>query len=285
MKFEIDSLRALQAVVDAGSVGAAADRLCISRSAVSWKLKRLQERTGCKLLEKKGRTLRLTDDGRELLTYGRQIIDIHDAAVRRFQTVSSPHVIRIGATEGAGSAAILDTVAPWFRRDHPDAELRIRVDQPATVDEWIIDGQVDLAVTFALDEEVAADDVVLSSEDLVWTHSPEFDLAELSSIPLVTWGSRSFSARIGGHALTEAGMDHHVACELPSSAAVWSAIASGAGVTVADRAEIDQADISTTGPPVLPELPDINYVLRKNPATASAALVGVVADQIVAAFG
>ena len=116
MKFDIDSLRALQTVVDAGSVEAAAHQLCVSRSAVSWKLKRLQERTGCKLLEKEGRRLRLTEDGHELLAYGRQIIDIHDAAVRRFQPVNSPYVVRIGATEGAGSAPILDTVAPWFRR-------------------------------------------------------------------------------------------------------------------------------------------------------------------------
>lgn len=285
MKFDIDSLRSLQTVVDTGSVQAAADQLCISRSAVSWKLKRLQERTGCKLLEKEGRRLHLTDDGHELLTYGRQIIDIHDAAVRRFQPVNLTQAIRIGATEGAGSDPILKTVAPWCQREHPDVELHIRVDQPATVDEWLACGEVDLAVTFALDEEVSADELVLSSENLVWTHSPEFHVADLASIPLVTWGSGSFSARVGGRALTEAKIDHHVAYELPSSAAVWAAITSGMGVTVADRAEIDQADIVTTGPPSLPELPRINYVLRGNPATANDPLVRLVADQIKVSFG
>ncbi len=285
IKFDIDSLRALQMVVDTGSVQAAADQLCISRSAVSWKLKRLQERTGCELLERQGRRLHLTDDGRELLTYGRQILDIHDAAVRRFQPDDKRDVVRIGATDGAASAPIINTVAPWFHREHPDVELRIRVDQPTTVDEWIADGHVDLAVTFALDNEVLPDDIVLSSEDLVWTHSPGFDVTELNSVPLVTWGARSFSARVAGRVLTEAGIDHHVAYELPSSAAVWSAIVSGAGMTVADRAEIDQADIATTGPPVLPDLPQINYVLRRNPTAADTALLRLVADQIQASFG
>jgi DNA-binding transcriptional LysR family regulator len=285
MKFDIDSLRALQTVVDAGSVEAAADQLCISRSAVSWKLKRLQERTGCKLLEKEGRRLRLTEDGHELLAYGRQIIDIHDAAVRRFQPVNSPYVVRIGATEGAGSAPILDTVAPWFRRTHPDVELRIRVEQPAIVDEWLTDGAIDLAVTFALDEDVSPDDVVLASEDLVWAHSPGLDITELSSIPLITWGSRSFSARVADRVLTAEGLEHHVGYELPSSASVWAAITSGAGVTVADRAEIAHSDIATTGPPLLPELPRINYVLRRNPATAGHPLVRLAADQLKASFG
>lgn len=192
--------------------------------------------------------------------------------------------MRIGATDGAGSAPIINTVAPWFHRKHPDVELRFRVDQPTTVDEWIADGHVDLAVTFALDNEVLPDDIVLSSEDLVWTHSPDFDIAELNSVTLVTWGARSFSAQVGGRVLTEAGIDHHVAYELPSSAAVWSAIANGAGVTVADRAEIDQADIATTGPPVLPDLPQINYVLRRNPTAANTAVLRLVADQIQASF-
>ena len=73
MKFDIDSLRTLRTVADTGSLQAAAEQLCLSRSAVSWKLKRLQERTGCTLLRKEGRRLRLTDDGHELLAYGRQI--------------------------------------------------------------------------------------------------------------------------------------------------------------------------------------------------------------------
>lgn len=284
MKFDIDSLRALQTVVDTGSVQAAADQLCISRSAVSWKLKRLQERTGCTLLEKDGRRLRLTSDGRELLTYGRQIIDIHDDAVQRFQPAGSKDVVRIGATEGAGSAPILHTVAPWFRDHLPDAELQIRVEQPAIVDEWLADGHIDLAVTLALDEDVLADDIVLVSESLVWAHCPGLDIASLSSIPLITWGARSFSARVAGRVLTENNLKHHVGYELPSSTAVWSAIARGAGLTVADEAEIAHADITTTGPPLLPELPHINYVLRTSPAAANDRLVSLAADQITASF-
>ena len=285
MKFDIDSLRTLQTVVDTGSVQSAADQLCISRSAVSWKLKRLQERTGCRLLEKAGRRLCLTDEGEELLTYGRQIIDIHDAAVQRFRTVGSSEVVRIGATEGAGSVSILDTVAPWFRLEQPEVELTIRVEQPATVDEWLADGHIDLAVTLALDEDVLPDDVVLFSEGLVWAHSHALDIAALTSIPLITWGSRSFSARVAGRELTANGIEHHVGYELPSSSSVWSAIANGAGVTVADKAEIAHLDIATTGPPLLPDLPHINYVLRKNPATADDRPVRLAADQIKASFG
>ena len=96
MKFDIDSLRTLQTLADTGSLQTTADHLHLSRSAVSWKLKRLQERTGCTLVRRDGRGLRLTDDGHELLTYGRQIIDAHDAAVRRFTPIDTGGTVRVG---------------------------------------------------------------------------------------------------------------------------------------------------------------------------------------------
>ena len=46
MKFDLESLRALVSVADTGSMTTTAEILNVSQSAVSWKLKRLQERAG-----------------------------------------------------------------------------------------------------------------------------------------------------------------------------------------------------------------------------------------------
>ena len=284
MKFDIDSLRTLRAVVDAGTLQAAADRLCLSRSAVSWKLKRLQERTGCNLLRKEGRQLRLTDDGRELLAYGRQILDAHDAAVRRFLPIDTTGTVRVGATEGACSTPLLDTVAPWFRRHGPEVELRVSIEQPATIDEWLTDGRIDLAVTLALEDDVGTDDVVLSTDDLVWGHSAGIDVRELGSIPLITWGPRCLFAPLATRALSTAGIEHRVCFELPSSAAVLTALATGAGVSLVNQGLVTGTAIATTGPPRLPSLPRVAYVLRQNPATVDEPLQRVVADHILASF-
>ena len=284
MKFDIDSLRTLQTVADTGSLQAAADQLCLSRSAVSWKLKRLQERTGCTLLRRDGRRVRLTDDGHELLAYGRQILDAHDAAVRRFLPLDTTGVVRVGATEGASSTPLLDTVAPWFRRHGPDIDLRISVDQPTTIDEWLADGRIDVAVTLALESDIGTDDVVLSTDDLVWAHSAGIDVAELASIPLITWGPKCLFAPLARRSLTSAGVEHRVCYELPSSASVLTALSNGAGVALVNAGLLAGTDIATTAAPQLPALPRVAYVLRQNPATADEPLPRVVAEQIRSSF-
>lgn len=284
MKFDIDSLRTLNTVAETGSLQAAADKLHLSRSAVSWKLKRLQERTGCHLVRKDGRRLRLTDDGHELLTFGRRILDAHDAAVQRFVPLDTTGVVRVGATEGACSTPLLDTVAPWFRRHGPDVDLRISIDQPATLDEWLHEGRVDIAITLALDHDIGDNDVVLARDSLVWAHSPGLDITELTSIPLITWGPRCLFGPLATQRLTTAGIDHRICFELPTNGAVRTALINGAGVALANRSTIADADITFTGSPLLPDLPDVAYVLRQNAAIATSRLHQVVVDQIKASF-
>ena len=54
MRLDIDSLRAFRAIVESGSFTGAASRLYLTQSAVSWKIKRLEERLGHTLLVRKG---------------------------------------------------------------------------------------------------------------------------------------------------------------------------------------------------------------------------------------
>lgn len=284
MKFDIDSLRTLQTLADTGSLQATADHLYLSRSAVSWKLKRIQERTGCTLVRREGRGLRLTDDGHELLTYGRQIIGAHDAAVRRFTPIDTGGTVRVGATEGASVTPLLDTVAPWFRRHSADVDLKISLEQPATLDEWLADGRIDLAVTIALEPDITPEDVVLDRDDLVWAHSPGVDFFASPPLPLVTWGPRCFFGTVASRLLTDAGTNYKVSYELPTIAAVQTALINGAGIALLNRMVIQETDLATTGTPELPVAPRVAYVLRRHPETIGNPLHDLVADQIQTSF-
>jgi len=284
VKFDIDSLRTLQTLADTGSLQTTANHLHLSRSAVSWKLKRLQERTGCTLVRRDGRNLRLTDDGHELLTYGRQIIDAHDAAVRRFTPIDTRGTVRVGATEGASATPLLDTVAPWFRRHSAHVDLRISLEQPATLDEWLTDGRIDLAITITLDSDIDDRDIVLDRDDLVWAHSPGVNFLAASPLPLVTWGPRCFFGTLASRLLTANDIDHTISYELPTIAAVRTALTNGAGIALLNRGVIADTELITTGPPALPELPRVAYVLRLRPDTTGNPLHELVVDQIQTSF-
>lgn len=70
-----ESLEALEAVVDAGSLSAAAGRLNKAVSAVGYHLRRLEEQIGVPLLDRSGYRLALTPEGKSVLAEGRPILE------------------------------------------------------------------------------------------------------------------------------------------------------------------------------------------------------------------
>lgn len=78
-RLSIDALRALQSVIDTGSMTRAAQQLNLSQSAVSWKIKRLEEQLGRILIDRQGGVLTATADGEALLLHGRCILQAHES--------------------------------------------------------------------------------------------------------------------------------------------------------------------------------------------------------------
>lgn len=261
MKLEIESLRALKTVADTGSVNAAADMLCVSRSAVSWKLKRMQERLGTNLLQKDGRGVVLTDSGNELLVYAETILTAHDAATRRFQAIDVSGTVRIGATEGA-SGPVLEVLAPWARRNTDGVDVRIRVDHPVALAGWLATGEIDLAVTMVLEHDVKPDDELLWPDELVWAHSASGDFAHLKRVPLVTFGRRCFFGAIADRLLTQADVPFDIVLENPSNYGVQMALASGAGIALINRRLLTDQHTEWAPPDTVAQAPELRYVIR-----------------------
>ncbi|RZL64905.1 MAG: LysR family transcriptional regulator [Variovorax sp.] len=80
MKTTLEELLAFRAVVDTGSITAAADQLQQTVSGVSRALGRLEKKLGTTLLRRTTRRLELTEEGRTFLARARAILDAMDAA-------------------------------------------------------------------------------------------------------------------------------------------------------------------------------------------------------------
>jgi DNA-binding transcriptional LysR family regulator len=85
MKLDLDSLEVLDAVIEHGSFAAAAERLHKAQSAVSYSIRRLEERLGVELFDRSGHRAELTDAGHTVLEEGRHLL----ASARRLETVAS----------------------------------------------------------------------------------------------------------------------------------------------------------------------------------------------------
>src|ERR1700744_4322798 len=82
---QIDWLRAFVAVVDAGSLSAAAPLVHRSQPAVSSQLQKLEEAVGRQLLRRGPRHLSLTPAGQELLGFARRMLELHAQAWQTLQ--------------------------------------------------------------------------------------------------------------------------------------------------------------------------------------------------------
>ena len=85
---QVDWLKCFVAVVDAGSLSAAAPAVHRSQSAVSMQLKKLESALGCQLLIRGPRQHQLTPEGQKLLGYARRMLDLHAETQAAFHAKS-----------------------------------------------------------------------------------------------------------------------------------------------------------------------------------------------------
>ena len=81
---DLDALQAFICIVELGSFTRAAEAMRTTQAAVSSKLKRLEERLGCRLVERTPRYVQLTARGAAFLERARELLEAHERALAVF---------------------------------------------------------------------------------------------------------------------------------------------------------------------------------------------------------
>ena len=279
MQLDIESLRTLAAVVDTGGMTRAAERLATSQSAVSWRIKRLEERIGRDLLVRNGRSIRASRDGEELLRYARTIVDTHDEAVARLTGArSSPARIRLGATEETSAHQPQPRHRSVQPGSTPACTIEIQIDTSLTLEERLAKGRLDLVLIQTEPDDRRAGDTVLWVDEQRWISSPGVDLRRRS-------GSARDVRRPGllpGRAqrvLRRAGIpspDGLLRC--PSTASVIAAVEAGVGVAALSGRSVSGEVIDWPRAEMLPPLPPVYQVARLAPGETSTEVAELLAE-------
>lgn len=141
MTLELEQLRCLVAIVDAGSFTDAAIELGVSQAAVSRTLARLEAALGTRLLRRTSRELALTVAGARVLPAARQLL--HDAAALVREAAAAPDRVRIGYAWSAVGRHTVEFQRRWHRH-HPGIDLVLnRTNSPTA---GLAEGQSDLAI-------------------------------------------------------------------------------------------------------------------------------------------
>jgi DNA-binding transcriptional LysR family regulator len=120
------SMRVFEAVVESGSLVAAADRLDSSTSAISRHLAALEEHLGARLLNRTTRRISLTEAGLEYFSRTQSILsDVAEAEAIAGERSSMPSgVLRVSAPLSFGISKLSDWLVPFIER-YPRLQLDI----------------------------------------------------------------------------------------------------------------------------------------------------------------
>lgn len=238
-RLPIDVLRALQTVVETGSVTRAAQRLNLSQSAVSWKIKRLEKQLERPLIQRDGQRLVASDDGAQLLIHARRILEAHDAALAHFNPVQLQGCVRLGATEQVAMVELSNLLAQ-FSRQHRQLDVRIMVEQSHVLRQALVDRELDLALHQDFTHHIEARDELLWTDHVHWCAQSGWQQEPEGCVRLVTFGPGCFYRQLAQERLSALGIRWQVAVECGSVEGVVSAIAAGLGVGLLSSAHLDR---------------------------------------------
>lgn len=144
---DTDSLKAFLAVADQQSFSLAAEQLYITQPAVSKRIAALENQLNCKLFDRIGRNVHLTEAGHALLPQSRRILQDINEAVRSIQDLrgSVSGRLSMGISHHIGLHR-LPPILRQYSQQYPDVKLDIDFMDSEQAHQLILHGEMDLAV-------------------------------------------------------------------------------------------------------------------------------------------
>lgn len=135
------------AIVEAGSLTKAAERLYVSQPSLSQYLKRLETSLGVELFDRSTSPLRLTYTGERYYQYVLQLMKLDENVRREFQDIQNQTSgrLRLGVALWRG-ACLLPDVFPTFHQQYPDIHIELTEGRSVQLESALMNDKIDLAV-------------------------------------------------------------------------------------------------------------------------------------------
>jgi DNA-binding transcriptional LysR family regulator len=234
---DLDAVQAFVRIAELGSFTRAAEAMQTTQAAVSLKLKRLEERLDCRLLERTPRYVELSTPGTAFLDRARELLEAHDRALA---AIAVPGGARQRLTIG-----ISDHVAG---PELPALIARMNAHDPQLLVEIRIGSSGDLLKSFdrrELDTVIVrlhagrSDGQVLAEEQFGWFAAPSWQPRAGEPLPIATLaepcGVRVMSSQL-----------------LDAAAVPWTEIFVGGGVAAVAAAVMAGLGVAALAPRMLP---------------------------------
>lgn len=160
---ESSYLKTFVEVIQTGSFTKAAEKLCITQSAVSRRIQYMEKHYGCSLLDRSGPLLKQTEKGQRLLAKATKIIKIEQELELDMTPAVIDRCLSFISTPTFGMAFLPQIMSRFVRSEEEISNLRFFQDMPEGIRESLRRGLFEVAVI---------------------EHCADFDLSEFESVPL-----------------------------------------------------------------------------------------------------
>lgn len=283
--FDLDQLRTLVAVLDAGSLTAAAPKVFLSQSSVSEQMRKLEDRAGQPLLVRGKTGVRATPAGQRLLAHARTILALSDEAYRDLRGVALRGELRLCITDYFRPG----DVARLLRRlneQYPQVRLHVTIMKSGAIEAAYERGEIDVGISMVIQERGAArgraDGALLRREPLLWMAAEGATPPLAEPLPLLalpeTCALRQYVERL----LSRRGLPYTVSHVASGVAGLQLAVAAGLGVACLNESALG-AGMARLQAPGLPALPSVEFrLLAARPGESE--FVGLAREAIVKAM-
>src|SRR4051812_31784638 len=152
-----DALSLLHTVAQTGSFAAAARELGLVPSAVTYRIRQVEDALDVLLFDRSSRQARLTDAGSELIREGGRLLQEIDAVANRVKRVATgwETQLSIAVDTVMSCSTVMELVEAFFALA-PTTRLRLRDESLSGTLEALTSGQADLALGLALEPSNSA---------------------------------------------------------------------------------------------------------------------------------
>jgi len=186
---DIDQARTFLAVVAHGSFVAAGEQLHVTQTAVSARIRSLEDQLGMRLFVRDRTGARLTSAGDRFVRYATALVTVwEDARQQVTLPAGRADVIRIGGEPSLWNPLLADWLL-WMHRHCPDVAVRVEVEIAGRLVERLQDGTLDIAIVYGPPQRHGLIVELLAEEKLVMVTTNADGRWDADTYVHVDWGS------------------------------------------------------------------------------------------------
>ena len=276
----LKQLEAFVQVSESGSFSKAAKELFLTQPTISAHISSLEKELNVRLFIRNTKEVSLSDDGKDLYRYAKQITDLEKAIEERFYMDSDDgkHFITIAAST-IPAQYLLPKVLMCYRERYPKEQIKIMETDSSEVVTQVVDHMVDVGFTGTVLEKKHCKYIPFYKDELavIAPDTPEYrilkeqnrdDIDWIKRKPLILREEGSGTRKEAEKQLKNAGIsmeDLDIVASIANQETIKKSVKQGMGFTVLSRLAAEDEDGLLIFPiPGADEGRDINLVYNKN---------------------